>query len=143
MPDKKADRLISLILNTIKMVHEQVLTANKLDPFTYLRLKTLRFIAEKPNSSMREVAEYFSITPPSTTSIIDALTRMGYVKRTYDKADRRIIRLTITKNGEKNLKEGFKEIKNRMEKLLSKLNEGEKINLAKIMEKLSANYSNK
>lgn len=140
MPDKKDDQLITLILGTIKMVHEQTLTANKLDPFTYLRLKTLRFIAEKRNSSMRDVAGYFNITPPSATSIISALVKMGYVKRIYDKTDRRIIRLKITENGEKNLLEGFKEIKSRMQKILSKLNEEEKTALTKIMEKLSGNH---
>jgi len=136
MPDKKGSQLITLILNTIKTIHEQTLTANKLDPFTYLRLKTLRFISENPNSSMRAVAKYFNITPPSATSIISALVKMGYIKRIYDKADRRIIRLKITKDGQKNLEEGLKEIKKRMEKLLSKLNEGEKISLTKIMKKL-------
>lgn len=139
----KTGHLISLILNTIKMVHEQTLGANKLDPFTFLRLKTLRFISENPESSMRDVARYFHITPPSATSIISALVKMDYVKRVYDKSDRRVIRLQITAEGGKNLKDGFEEVGRRIKKMLSALNLKEKNELAKIMKKISGSGGKK
>jgi MarR family transcriptional regulator, organic hydroperoxide resistance regulator len=134
----KTDYLISLILNTIKMVHEQTIGANKLDPFTFMRLKTLRFVSENPESSMKDIARYFHITPPSATSIINALVKMRYVKRIYDASDRRMIRLQITAEGRKNLKDGFKEVGRRIKKTLSALNSKEKKEFTKIMEKISA-----
>jgi len=127
----KADRLIRRRLRKEKGHH---------DPFSVLRLEVLRYIAKKKNPSMREVADYFCITPPSVTTLINSLVKSKVVKRVYDKDDRRAIRLFITLKGREELKKGINRINNNMRKVLRQLNTKELKGLIRILEKLSKIY---
>ena len=134
---KTIDYIISLIFKTDRLIHRRLKREKRrLDPFSVLRLEALRYIAEKKNPSMREVADYFCITPPSVTSLINSLVRSKVVKRVYDENDRRAIRLFITSKGREELKKGINRINNNMRKILRQLNTKELKNLIKILEKL-------
>ncbi|RKY72244.1 MAG: hypothetical protein DRP97_00920 [Candidatus Latescibacterota bacterium] len=91
---------------------------------------------------MKEVADYFCITPPSATSLINPLVKSEMLKRVYDKNDRRIVRLSITSKGRKELKRGFNKLNNNMKKILMQLNINEQKNIIRILEKLSKIYEN-
>ncbi|MCD6528546.1 MarR family transcriptional regulator [bacterium] len=133
--------VISLIFKTNRLIREKLKKEKKhLNFFSILHLEALRYIAEKKNPSMKEVADYFCITPPSATSLINSLVRLNLVKRIYDKNDRRAIRLSITLKGKKELQKGIKRINENMKKVLSQLNTKELKNLIKILEKLSKIY---
>ena len=139
--NKTIDYVISLIFKTDRLIRRRLRKEKRrLDPFSVLRLEALRYIAEKKNPSMREVADYFCITPPSVTSLIDSLVKSKIVKRVYDKDDRRAIRLFITSKGREELKKGINRINNNMRKVLKQLNTKELKNLIKILEKLSKIY---
>ncbi|MCD6086291.1 winged helix-turn-helix transcriptional regulator [bacterium] len=139
--NKTIDYVISLIFKTDRLIRRRLRKEKRrLDPFSVLRLEALRYIAEKKNPSMREVADYFCITPPSVTSLIDSLVKSKVVKRIYDKDDRRAIRLFITSKGREELKKGINRINNNMRKVLKQLNTKELKNLIKILEKLSKIY---
>ena len=138
---KTTNRIILLIFNTSRLIHEQTKGEKDCpDPFSVLCLETLRYVAEKENSLMKEVADYFRITPPSATSLINPLVKTKMLKRVIDKNDRRAVRLFITSKGRKNLNEGFSKINNRMRKILIKLSKKEQESLIKILEKLSKIY---
>jgi len=141
--NKTINCIISLIFKTSRLIHEQLRKEKKHpNPFSILRLEVLRYIAEKKNPLMKEVADYFCITPPSATSLINPLVKSGTLKRVYDKSDRRIVRLSITSKGWKELEKGFDEVNNNMRKILTQLNINEKKNLIRILEKLSKIYEN-
>ncbi|MCD6085676.1 winged helix-turn-helix transcriptional regulator [bacterium] len=141
--DKIINYIISLIFKTNRLIHKRLRKEKRhLDPFSVLRFEVLRYITEKKNPLMKEVADYFCITPPSVTSLIDSLVKSGVVKRIYDKNDRRAIRLFITLKGKKELEKGINKINNNMKKVLKQLNAKELKNLIKILEKLSKNYEN-
>ena len=138
---KTIDYIISLIFKTDRLIYKRLKREKKrLDPFSVLRLEALRYIAEKKNPSMREVADYFCITPPSVTSLINSLVRSKVVKRVYDENDRRAIRLFITSKGREELKKGINRINNNMRKILRQLNTKELKGLIRILEKLSKIY---
>jgi len=138
---KTIDYIISLIFKTDRLIHRRLKREKRrLDPFSVLRLEALRYIAEKKNPSMREVADYFCITPPSVTSLINSLVRSKVVKRVYDENDRRAIRLFITSKGREELKKGINRINNNMRKILRQLNTKELKGLIRILEKLSKIY---
>jgi len=140
---KTIDYIISLIFKTDRLIHRRLKREKRrLDPFSVLRLEALRYIAEKKNPSMREVADYFCITPPSVTSLINSLVRSKVVKRVYDENDRRAIRLFITSKGREELKKGINRINNNMRKILRQLNTKELKGLIRILEKLSKIYEN-
>ena len=141
--NKTINRVISLIFKTSRLIRERLRREKKhSDPFSVLRLEALRYIAEKKNPLMREVADYFCITPPSATSLINPLVKSGTLKRVYDKNDRRIVHLSITSKGREKLERGFDEINDNMKKILAQLNMNEQKNLISILEKLSKIYEN-
>jgi len=141
--NKTIEYIISLIFKTDRLIYRRLKKEEKqLDPFSILRLEALRYIAEKKNPSMKEVADYFCITPPSVTSLINSLVKSKVVKRVHDRNDRRAIRLFITSKGRGELKKGINKTNNIMRKVLRQLDTKELKDLIKILEKLSKIYEN-
>ncbi len=75
------------------------------DALSYLHMETMRYIEERTRAegtpSMREVAVYLKIAPPSATALIDGLVRDGILERAPDPKDRRVVRLSVSKKGTK------------------------------------------
>jgi len=133
--EEKIDRAISLIFSVSRMIKEKY-CSDRQKSISGVKLETLRYIKEnKP--LMKDIAEYLSITPPSATSLINHLVEAKLVERIRDKKDRRIVRMNITGFGEKKFTEGMTMVADRMKKVLSSLNDKEKENLIKILEKIS------
>jgi DNA-binding MarR family transcriptional regulator len=130
--EEKLNRIISLIFMMRKLSHENNECQRK--SISMLQYMTLRFIKDK-QPLMKEVAESFDITPPSATSLVDTLAKVGLVKRLEDSNDRRIKRIVITKKGENMLEQRQKEVADHMRKKLEKLNESELESLTKILSK--------
>ena len=63
--------------------------------FTASELEALRYIAEKGNPSMKDIAGHLRITPPSVTAIIDALHRKQLIRRESSADDRRSITIML------------------------------------------------
>ena len=101
----------------------------------------LYYVVTEENPTMADIADCLCVAPPSVTPLINRLVKDGALKRVADKEDRRIIHLTITKSGRKTLDKGIKEIFGRMQKVLMNLNNKERRDLTKILEKLSRIYS--
>ena len=137
MPESDLNYLVSLIFSTSKLLREQTFGTGKIRPLPFLRLKALFFIANNPNSSTKDMASRLNVTAPSATPLVDGLVKLGYVKRIYDKTDRRITRLAITPKGKKKLKDGIKQFAMRIKKVLGKLDKEEIDNFIVILEKLS------
>jgi len=133
-------QLISMIFTASRLIRERAKDREKIDPFSFLQLETLRYVAEKDNPSMKDIADYLCITPPSATSLINSLVKTKQLERIHDKDDRRFVRLVVTSKGKAALASGFKKITTRMRRVLSNLNAKERSDLFKILEKLSRAY---
>jgi DNA-binding MarR family transcriptional regulator len=97
------------------------------------QIDTLSFIAEKGNSSMKEIADHLKITPPSATAIVEAMQKKKLITRTGSVADRRTIRVALTHTAWK-LFRSFHERKFAiLTKMLSKLRDTERKQLIKIL----------
>jgi len=92
----------SLFFAVRGIVRTKLAQGKKLDPYAWLRIESLKFIADR-EPSMRDVAEYLSITAPSATSLVSGLVRDGFVARRTSSSDRRASVLTLTPNGKKEL----------------------------------------
>jgi len=77
------------------MMHELREKAMKFN-FTFSQIEVLRYVIKKKNPTMKDIANYLHITPPSVTVIIESLNKKGFLKREVDKDDQRIIRIIIT-----------------------------------------------
>jgi len=136
----KLEQIISLIFMVRQLSHENMLD-EKDKNFSFLQFITLRHIKDK-KPLMKEVADFLAVTPPSATSIINTLTEAELVNRLTEATDRRIVRIVITKKGEKSLEKWQKKIAGNMRKRLEKLNKSEQENLAGILTKLTTISNN-
>ena len=141
MQNANIEQLVSMIFTTSRLIRERSGNQEKIDPFSILQLETLRYVDEKENPSMREIADYLCITAPSATSLIDTLVKSRWLERIHDKADRRLVRLIVTPKGKEALVIGFNKITKRIPAVLGNLSEKERADLVMILEKLSQTYS--
>jgi len=135
-PDKLTNDLVSLIFNAGQILKEKAREKNNLKNCSFLHMQTLHYIKNKNNVAMREVADFLHITPPSTTSLVNALVKDSLVKRIIDEHDRRTIKLQITPAGINLLKNRFKVMVVEVEKGVNSLSENEKKNFIVILNKI-------
>lgn len=58
------------------------------------------FILEKEGElSQRELSEKMNLTPPTITSAIQKMEKLGYIRRKPDEKDQRVLRLCVTEKG--------------------------------------------
>lgn len=136
------DALVDLIFNFGRIMKGQIGSANSVNSFSMLQFKALYFISQSEKTSMTEVAGHFGVSSPSATSIVSKLFKLGYVKRSVGKADRRVINLIVTQNGKKAIESGMRKAKNRVKSILGVLSNDERKQLEKILDKIvSANVN--
>ncbi len=92
-------RAASLFFAVRGVVRTKLAQGKQLDPSAWLRVETLKFIADHDKPSMRDIAAFLSITAPSATSLVGALMREGVVKRSTSRTDRRASELSLTPKG--------------------------------------------
>jgi DNA-binding MarR family transcriptional regulator len=104
---------------------------------TPAQFEALIFIKKNKEANMGDIADCFSTTMPTATSLIDKLILAKYVVRQSDPTDRRIVRIMITKNGEDALSETLLHKEKVMNKILSFLSPNDKLELLRIMQKIA------
>lgn len=133
-------------MNDINELIELIFTMNRLTKDgmenekgypSYIQLQALSFVLRQKNPIMKDVAEYLNITPPSATFLVNNLIKLDLVKRIYDSDDKRIIHLSISNKGKKELQAGFAKSKQHLHKKLSFLSVKERQNFILILKKIS------
>lgn len=143
---KKIEYLITLFFNTGRLIKDKSCKNENVScistphsHFSMLRLETIQFI-ETEEPTMKRIAEYLHIKAPSATSLVNGLVKMGYIKRIDDSKDRRTVRMLITDKGKKFLKDGLKQMTEKLKEVLSKLKQEQIDNFIKIMQEINNAY---
>jgi len=132
--------IITLLFNTTSLIKEKLREQEKSNSLSILSVRTLRYVSEKGKPTMKDLADYLHITPPSTTSLIEHDVKVGLLERVIDKQDRRLVRLIITEKGKKVLGQSYKSLNKVMKSILSKLNVRQLNELKNILETLSRQF---
>ena len=111
-----------MMQNMNKFAPDRTVIGNKLG-ITRVQIMTLRFVSFNNECKTSDIADCLAVSRPDATRIVDTLVNKGFIKRVYDKNDRRVIRLKITKEGKKAFEDikkeliiNFSEIIDKMEK---------------------------
>lgn len=67
---------------------------------TIAQVKSLFFISNQGSTNFRKLAERLKVTPSNVTGIIDRLVEQGLISRTENPADRRVMLLKTTTQGD-------------------------------------------
>jgi DNA-binding MarR family transcriptional regulator len=66
-----------------------------------LRQLTVLYYIREQTPTLGYIAKQLMVTPAVVTGIVDRLERRGFVRRTADAGDRRVVRLSLTESGRK------------------------------------------
>lgn len=100
------------------------------------QLRALVFIKNHGSISMTELCAKLNIEKGSLTSMIDDLTKKGYVYREKDLADRRKYIIMITEEGDKLAVDFTNKLSEELEKKLFKLDESDRSKYQQALETL-------
>lgn len=98
--------MIGIIMRTIPVIDSRVSRIaesgkDEIPRSQIMALFTLKYCGQ---SHMTHVAEKMKVSNQQLTKIIDALVRRGYVKRAQDPDNRRLVKISMTAEGEAYIK---------------------------------------
>lgn len=88
---------------------------------TMLQMHALTYLKKHPGETVGELAQSFQMSSSSAAQFMERLEKADLVERIQDKKDKRIIRLSITKNGEREFIILKKKFMDKMQKIFSKI----------------------
>jgi DNA-binding MarR family transcriptional regulator len=135
MKDSRISELTSLFFTTRQIIKQQM-PSGESDPNTWLRFETLRFIGEAKDPTMQDVARYLRVKAPSATSLVAHLAKDGFIVRNGEREDKRIVRISLTAAGKREVKSYTVRKQRTMQKAFSKLDDRELDELVTILRHL-------
>jgi len=133
MADEANNQILEAMFKLVRDFKGSMSDSFKHSHLTMLQSEALMCIKKHREAHMGDIASHFATTMPTATALIDKLIGTKYVKRENDAKDRRIVRINLTKSGEKLLSETLKQRASKMKKLLSYLSKQDKLELLRIL----------
>jgi DNA-binding MarR family transcriptional regulator len=99
-----SDEVARELLEVVPLINREIRSEmrNRRSPnLTVPQFRTLAFVNRNVGSSLLEVTNHLGLTPPSTSRLVDGLIACGMITREDHPADRRRVRLTVTRRGQK------------------------------------------
>ena len=127
-----SDQLLPLMFEMGRLMKREM-NREGADPLSYLHIETLRYIQEQGTPSMREVAEYLKIAPPSATALIDAFVKDGLLDRSADTNDRRVVRLQLSASGRKSIDRMMQQRAKAFSRIIAPLSTQDCVELTRIL----------
>lgn len=109
-----------MMQNMKRFAPERTTIGNKLG-ITRAQIMTLHFVCFNDECKTSEIAECLVVSRPDATRIVNNLVNKGFIKRVFDKKDRRVIRLKITNDGKKAFEGIKKELVKNFSEILKKM----------------------
>lgn len=134
MEDELNNSIIEAMFKVFKAMKNTMSYNSESSHLTMVQFEALIFIKKNKEVQMRDISKNFKITMPTSTSLIDKLIVMRYVQRKSGFGDRRIVKINLTKQGQKLLEQAMKQRRSKINRLLSYLSHKDKNNLLKIFE---------
>jgi DNA-binding MarR family transcriptional regulator len=106
------------------------------DPNAWMRCETLYFIAAHGRPTMQDIAKHLRVTAPSATSLARKLFALGWIARQPSEKDKRVVRIALTKSGERELARYREQSEKTMRKVFSKLHERDLSHLERALRNL-------
>src|ERR1035437_4179231 len=120
MADEINDQILEAMFKFVKDFKGSMSDSFRHSHLTMLQCEAMSCIKKHKQAHMGDIAKYFATTMPTATALIDKLIGTKYVKRENDTKDRRIVRISLTKSGDKLLSESTKQKANKMDKQIGR-----------------------
>jgi DNA-binding MarR family transcriptional regulator len=130
---------ISRIKQIQSRIFEKLLKENGIEDFNGAQGRILFVLWEEDNLPISELGKRTSLAKTTLTSMLDRMAKLGHIKRNFDPADRRQIRITLTDKA-KSLNDSYITVSEQMNELFYKgFSDGEIIRFDGMLEKVLKN----
>lgn len=120
MENDLAGTLVHLMQAINRSFHRELLLTKKSCCMNLHQIFALALLQEHTNMIMKDFANEMFIAAPSATTFVDRLVKLGWVKRMFDKKNRKLVRITITASGRRILEKKKKEASALMTQLITR-----------------------
>jgi DNA-binding MarR family transcriptional regulator len=103
----------------------------------------MNFLNRRGESSMTDLAHFINVTTAAVTGMVDRLVRDGYVARSNDPKDRRIIRIALTAKGARVVKLMLEDQRKIMIEMFGMISPSERRQYLKILEHIQHHIKEK
>lgn len=107
--------------------------------FSLSHFEVLGYIAEKEKVTMKDIATWLHITPPSASTLVEVLVEKELVSRLQSDKDRRTIYIILGEKSHKLFQKIHRQKISLFKAMLSKLDDKDKEELARIISKCIPN----
>lgn len=104
--------------------------------YSHSQCKVLYALGFKGALTMSELSNMLSVEMSSATVMVDELVAKELVERTRDEQDRRVVRVSLTKNGQEKFKMLKEQLKKNIGAILDKISENKQKILIEAFEQL-------
>jgi len=98
--ESKRQEIGSLVKATVFKVFTAGAESWAQTELTMPQLKVLLLLGQQGKAPVSWLATRMKVSPPNITGILDRLEQRGWVARTNDPLDRRVVRIVLTKEGD-------------------------------------------
>lgn len=130
--------LEDLLLSLRRKILESAKREGLKHDLTFSQIEVLRLVGMSGKKTMKSIATYLKITPPSATELVAEMEKRGLVTREGDKKDKRVVFVVLTKASKKHFTTICKSKNLLFKKMISKLNGVDRKNLERIIKILIA-----
>ena len=97
-----------------RLMHQSFSSLTKDLETTMIQVQALKLLQERPDSTVGELARKLHISMSSVAQLVDRLAKHSWIIRSGDKKDRRIVKLTLTLSGKRELRSFYEQMVERM-----------------------------
>jgi len=93
-----ADRLLDVLSTATRRVRREMRRNSALE-LTVPQFRALRYVERHPGTDLSRLADHLGMSRSSASALVERLARAGHVERSTDPAERRRIRIELSRTG--------------------------------------------
>jgi DNA-binding MarR family transcriptional regulator len=133
----REQQIQSIIENLAQFQRPTLSAAWKYLGLSHAQIGMLHLLFHHAQASVKETADYLGVTKSAVTQLADPLVAKGFVTRQNDSKDRRIVRMSLTPEGVRELKSLAKHKFDGVRAAIDNLNDKDLEQLYKLYRKMS------
>ena len=88
---------LTSIFNNVLVIEETSLRSSRFNDVSIKEMHTIDVIGSTPNATPSDISRSLMVTLGTVTTSLNNLERKGYIERTRNEVDRRVVHLSLTK----------------------------------------------
>jgi DNA-binding MarR family transcriptional regulator len=134
------EKLLSSIFDLGRLIRQKMFLNKCFCDLSHSEIEVLFFLKENGISTMKSISNHMRIKPSSATPTIEKLCKKDMLKRIADKRDRRMVFISLTKPGLKEIKKKHRQIRKNLKNIFESLSKKNKKELIKIVNIIIKNH---